>query len=467
MTASIHDFPLELFPLILKEACGLAVDHPDRRHSHGRQCRTVLMSAMIFSSVCRDWRQIVMDTPIFWSTVEFGSFLRPSPAEARTCLIKMLRYSAARLRCICLNFSSLRDVPNGEQIIDGTLNAILKFASKTWNELCITVTEVDHFDVISDYFSYTPDLQKGKLASLATLRFNLPQDSAGPSTSFMPRNSLGHYHPRNDVLPTYSFVAPLFKSVTDVHLTNVRLLSIGERFLRIHLDNWTNVIDETFFMKTKGDRNAVSQMVRHHIVTNSAANMINCSLKPTVASLTIVLPDVGFPNLPSTAGPLTSNVRSGYYTTVWPHIMALRNGAASLEFIELINVTPDAWLTFLAFLKPIPLDPSLPGPLQTALPKHSWKHIVVRFAPYHRQPQAISPYDKAMTVRLRNELHLGFDFRTKSNKVTSARDMGVLMTECLKKLTRRMLPGLEKFDWYDPRGWHSHLDVSMIEGLLA
>jgi hypothetical protein len=468
MTPSIHNFPLELFPLILEEACGLTAGHSDQCHSHGRQCRSVLMSAMIFSGVCRDWRQIVVDMPIFWSTVEFCSFLRPSPVEARECLIKMLRYSATRLRCICLNFSSLQGVPNGEQIIDGTLKTILKFASKTWNELCITVTDVDHFDVISDYFSSTTITQQGRLASLATLRFTHPQYSVGPSTSFPPQHSLNEYHLRNDVLPTYAFVAPLFKTLNDIHLTNVRLLSIGQRLLRIHLDNWTNVIDETFFMKSKGGCKAGLQTVRHHIVTNSAANMINCSLKPDViSSLAIVLPSVGLQSTPSTVEPFMPSDRSGHYTTSRPHIMALGNSATSLESIEFINVTAEAWLTFLAFVKPTRTGLSLPGPLQTAPLNYSWKHIVVRFAPYHKQPQAFSPFNKDTCVCLKDELHLGFDFRAKFNKVTSAKDMGALMAECLRMLTRRILPDLETFDWYDSRGWHSHLDVSMIEKLLA
>ncbi|XP_006458668.1 hypothetical protein AGABI2DRAFT_115702 [Agaricus bisporus var. bisporus H97] len=470
MPASIHDLPRELFPFILKKACDPGVGPLDHRHSHGRQCPSLLRFAMIFSSVCRDWRQIVMGMPIFWSTVEFTNFLRPSPVEAHTCLIDVLRYSNAHLRCICLDFSPLRGFPATEQVINETLHTIVELAPKTWNELCITVAEGDHFDSISDYFSWASGAQQERLASLATLRLNYPQDSAGPSSPFIPQDSRGNYRRRNDVLPTYYFDTSLFKSVNDIYLTNTRLLSVGQRALRIHLNDWTNVIDETVLMKTEGDRNARSQMVRHHIVTNSAANMINCPLNPTVASLTIVLPDTGFKHFPflrPTVGRFGKDIRSIYRTTVWSHIMALGNSAPSLDFIELVDTTSEAWLTFLAFLKPIPIDPSIPGPLQMPLTNLSWKHIVVRFAPDHRQPQDIAPLDEDLSVCLRSKLRMGFDFQTKFSQSTSQEDMEDLMKECLRKLTRRMLPGLERFDWYDPRGWHSHLDASIIKGLLA
>lgn len=503
MATPIHEyFPLEIFSLILRDACQPTGAHNDRQTNSHQACGSTLRVAIKFASVCRDWRRVVTSLPVFWSNIRITNFLHPSPREAMACAHEVLRRSDGRFRRVCLDFSSLKDVTSAAQIINMTLRHLLATAIATplpsWDELCITAAKHEHIDAASDYFLLAPSAFRAKLGSIATLRLVLSQYPPVPAQPTLSKTQkrLQSYPPRNDSLPRFNTLH--FKSLVDIHLTNIRILVFPavlrrpSRLLQVYLENWTNLIDDTLLMYASakpGEGHDNLQMIPLHIITNSGANMINCSLSFTHA-LTVAFPDTSSDHSPTSTSIVTASTSSSFGassatgSTVSSNILThlfLRNRIRHLLYVELSNITPQIWLTLLALLKPVSPNLLTSDPFLTPLSALSWKHLVVRFAPLnanylppgakHSRQSAYHYLEKenaehytrsrrASTSEMTREAYLGvelefdFDFGRELHNITSIEDLEALMKKCLVILSKDMLPRLRTFDCHDPEGRH-------------
>lgn len=510
----IHEYlPLEIFSEILLYTIYTGNAHSSQQAPAYPGRDSTVQTAIYISSVCREWRRIATSLPALWPNIEFTNFLNPTPREATSCIVDILRRSGGHFNRVSLDFTSLKDAADAEEIINTTLENLLSAAVlsplSSWQEFCITAAEDEHLCVISDYLMFsTPSAARVKLDSITTLRLVLTEHNPPSTRSGVPitsrRHSLGHGFPtfsRSDTRPRFNIFH--FKSLLRLHLTNVDILyfppasvpsPLSNRLLEIYLDNWTKPI-ESLFLSTPTAETFLDQKMsrdlpalKYHLIINNpsldAIAYVPQSFSYTGA-VTVRFPAATSPvlmsGLPIPMAPtVTSTSRSSFASACDIPILKFFRLYSFLDmtYLELSDVTPRIWLMFLRHIQQgrTALLPSIPN--QNTSMGRGLKHLIIRFAspllsrarrlphPARRYPDKNSDDGDSVAepgvlgapmdpmANLEAELGFDFDFGEELSRVKCNRDLEGLMKRCLVVFKRDLLPDLRTFECYDAQGRH-------------
>lgn len=409
MSHMIHEYlPYEIFRDILLRAALSTHDRDVRQILSHRSSWPHLRESIKLSSVCGVWRQIMTSDRVFWLNTSFTNFTHPSSCQALDCMEVVLERCGRGFNCIDLDFQSLKDADNVEEIINGALDILLKsapeFPSSQWMKLYLSAADEEHIDIISDYFHLTASRgARTKLRSITTLGVAFVDSQQNPSTTSYQKH-FQTFSPVNKVLPKFN--TKHFPNVTHLHLTNVcafifpsnihqcPLLSKKMMF-ELWLVRWTCVIEDPVFFSDQ-------VMPPFHLVTDSYINFVHSSFCSATA-LTIHFPTPSAPvssDETAISFPMSANISNVAR-------FFLRNNFHGLRTLQLKNVTPRIWLAFLSLLKPLPSMLLARDPFLRPLSVLPWEEIRLYFASDLLQTKTVSSPDpycaSRIVVRLEEE----------------------------------------------------------------
>lgn len=428
MAPLIHDWlPIEIFSKILLFAIH-STDHSRSNYQYSNP----LQQAIVLSSVCRRWRDVSTSLSCFWSDLHLSNFTYPSQAKAQDCIKAVLERSDGRFRNIALDFSSLSEIADSDDVITTALDIILaasltsKSEPPSWTGLSVRVAEYGQMCTVSDHLLFsTSDAARIRLGHITTLCLAMTSPySSSNSLSTSP----------NQPRPRPRFDTRHFKSLARVCLTHVDIITFPSTLLtprlEVRLKGWTDRIEDTFLSTARLDPNTSPIPLNYHLcIEDSPLNIYPLGVNLSgVSRLTIFSPGVTSPLSPYTYS-ASSSATSSTPADKITRFLALVN-LPHLTRLDLCNITSSTWIEFLNLIR----QPSTPN-AQPQLQFQNLRELVLLFAPYQA--------GVTKSARSAPSAVLGFDFDCHFGRAKDGWAQQNVMSKCLRLVDQRAVPVLE------------------------